>query len=71
MRHDELTSKGVTAEEIIFSTHEALAKLRDDSVNAEEKNKALKTFIERIEYFEIDQARKNRKIELHVKLRGV
>lgn len=71
LRHEELTSKGVTAEEIIFSTHEALAKLRDDSVSAEEKNKALKTFIERIEYFEIDRARKNRKIELHVKLRGV
>lgn len=70
-RHDELTSKGVTAEEILFSTHEALEKLRDDSVSAEEKNRTLKMFIERIEYFEIDQARKNRKIELHVKLRGV
>lgn len=70
-RHDELTSKGVTAEEIIFSTQEALEKLRDDSVSAEEKNKALRMFIERIDYFEIDQARKNRQIELHVKLRGI
>lgn len=70
-RHDELMAKDVTSEEIVFSTREALEKLRDDSVSAEDKNSALKSFIERIDYFEIDTARKNRKIELHVKLRGV
>lgn len=70
-RHDELAKKDVNADEIVFSTREALRKLRDDSVSAEDKNTALKSFIERIEYFEIDRARKNRKIELHVKLRGI
>lgn len=70
-KHDELTAKMVDPDEIAFTTREALMLLRDESVDAELKNNALKRFVERIEYEEIDQARKNRQIKLTVHLRGL
>lgn len=70
-KHDELTAKMVDPEEIAFTTREALTLLRDESVDAELKNNALKRFIEKIEYEEIDQASKNRQIKLTVHLRGL
>ena len=70
-KHDELTAKMVDPDEIAFTTREALMLLRDESVDAELKNNALKRFVEKIEYEEIDQARKNRQIKLTVHLRGL
>ena len=70
-RRDELYARDIDPEEIAFTTREALGILRNDDVSAEVKNNALKRFIEKIEYEELDQARKNRQIKLTIRLRGI
>ena len=70
-RHDELAARSVDPAELAFGTREAIALLRDPSVGAERKNEALKAVVERIEYEELDRARKDRRISLHVTLRGL
>ena len=70
-RHEELSARSVDPDEIAFTTREALGILRNENVSAEVKNNALKRFIEKIEYEELDQARKNRQIKLTVRLRGI
>ena len=70
-RRDELYARDIDPEEIAFTTREALGILRNDDVSAEVKNNALKRFVEKIEYEELDQARKNRQIKLTIRLRGI
>lgn len=70
-RIDDLESRSKGPQEIAATTREALSIINDDSVSAEDKNTALRGFIEKVEYEEIDQARKNRNIKLTVHLRGL
>lgn len=67
----ELRSRDVDAGEVAFRTREAIRSLRDPSLTEEEQNAVLKAVVERVEYFELDRARVNRKIELRVRLRGL
>ncbi len=67
---EELRGRDSDPLEIAFSVREALGILRDESVSAEDKNVALKSFVDRIEYEELDTARKNRQIKLTVHLHG-
>lgn len=70
-RHDELSSKSIDTHDTAVRVRELIDMLRDDAVGAEEKNNSLRSLISKIEYRELDRARKDRAIELIVTLRAL
>ena len=70
-RHDELSAREVDVQELACKTREAIGVLRNESISAETKNGTLKSLIQKIEYEEIDRARKDRQISLTVRLRAL
>jgi DNA invertase Pin-like site-specific DNA recombinase len=69
-RREKIVSKAIDAQEVNASVHEALEALRRENVSAETKNAVLRSFIDKIEYFELDQARSDRRIRLDIHLRA-
>lgn len=70
-RHDELVARDIDATELTAKVREAVALLENDDVSAETKNDMLRGFVSKIEYEEIDRARKDRQISLTVRLRAL
>lgn len=69
-RRDELAGMDADVGELVVRAREAVSLIDDDAMTAEEVNGALRSFISRIEYRELDRATKNRKIELTVRFRA-
>lgn len=55
--------------ELAFTVREAIALLEDDSVSAQAKNEALRTFVKRIEYENFTQHINQQDIRLHIVLK--
>lgn len=68
-RHDQLSREKPSPGEIATTVREAMRLLGDESVSAEVKNTALKSFVERIEYENMTVTMKHQDIRLHVVLR--
>lgn len=68
-RRDILACAPLSHVERCSTVHEVVNMLKDDSIPADARNTALKMLVERIDYYELDTAHKNRRIKLDVVLR--
>ena len=68
-RRDVLASKAVSAQKGTHTASEVLELIRGDSTPPDKVNAALRMLVERVEYFELDTARRNRSIKLVITLR--
>ena len=65
----ELRGRDVDPVEFVYTAREAVGLLRDESADASAKNDALRSFVERIDYWRED--RRGGRIILSVRLRGI